>query len=336
MKIAVLGGGCVGLTTALQLQENLRNSTQIDVIAEDFGHTTSHVAAGIFRVSSTFSGPSENITKKWITDSYNYYEAISRSSEGADAGVTSISGYMYSNNSPKFVRNEWMENLVPIYRQATESELKLVGGSWKYGAFLATLLTQPNQYLPWARAKLQENGATLIEKPVDSLKKLFEYYDLIINCTGLGARTLCNDNKMIPIKGHVWKVRTPWLKTFFYGELDTYIIPGADGITTLGGNREFECDDLRICPYQMAAIRERCEKLIPSLKKAKVVGQKTGLRPYREGGVRVEAERVWHGPYKAIVVHNYGHGGYGICMAPGTSKYVVELAKDAHKSTAKL
>lgn len=46
-----------------------------------------------------------------------------------------------------------MEGVVPIYRQATESELKLVGGNWKYGAFLATLLTQPNQYLPWAKAK---------------------------------------------------------------------------------------------------------------------------------------------------------------------------------------
>lgn len=96
-------------------------------------------------------------------------------------------------------------------------------------------------------------------------------------------------------------MKAPWLKTFFYGELDTYIIPGTDGVTTLGGNREFECDDLRVCPYQISAIRDRCEKLIPSLKNARFVEQKTGLRPHREGGVRVEAERISSGPYKAIV-----------------------------------
>jgi glycine/D-amino acid oxidase-like deaminating enzyme len=62
MKIAVLGGGCVGLTTALIIQEKLRNA-HIDVIAADFEQTTSHVAAGIFRVGDAYSGPTEAITR---------------------------------------------------------------------------------------------------------------------------------------------------------------------------------------------------------------------------------------------------------------------------------
>lgn len=43
--------------------------------------------------------------------------------------------------------------VVPLYRRATESELQLVGGNWKYGAFFSTILTQPNQYIPWAKHK---------------------------------------------------------------------------------------------------------------------------------------------------------------------------------------
>lgn len=39
---------------------------------------------------------------------------------------------------------------------------------------------------------------------------------------------------------------------------------------------------------------------------------------------------------KKKVIHNYGHGGYGICTAPGTSKYAVELVIDTHRSSAKL
>lgn len=136
---------------------------------------------------------------------------------------------------------------------------------------------------------------------MDSLKELAKDYDLIVNCTGLGAKTLCKDDKMIPIKGQVIKVRAPWLKTFFYGELGTYIIPGTDGLTTLGGCREFESSDVSICPYQTAAIRDRCEKLLPSLKRAEAVTNKAGLRPYREGGVRVEAEVIKDGYHRAMV-----------------------------------
>ena len=42
--------------------------------------------------------------RKWVKDAYDYYETISRSPDASEAGVTSISGYMYSNTSPEVVR----------------------------------------------------------------------------------------------------------------------------------------------------------------------------------------------------------------------------------------
>lgn len=63
MRIAVLGGGCVGLTTALQLSEELRGATRLDVLGADFERTTSHVAAGIFRVGTAYAGPTEAVTR---------------------------------------------------------------------------------------------------------------------------------------------------------------------------------------------------------------------------------------------------------------------------------
>lgn len=62
MKIAVVGGGVVGLTTALQIQNELHNA-DITVIASSFDNTVSHVAAGIFRVGSSYSGPNEILTR---------------------------------------------------------------------------------------------------------------------------------------------------------------------------------------------------------------------------------------------------------------------------------
>lgn len=145
-----------------------------------------------------------------------------------------------------------------------------------------------------------------------------------MNCTGLGAKNLCNDRHMIPIRGQVIKVcfiykhkllfylsieinfvwiqvAAPWLKTFFYGELDTYIIPGLNGVVTLGGTRNFDSENMKLCPYDSAAIRTRCETLVPSLRTVENIREEVGLRPHRDGGVRVEAEFITDGYTKATV-----------------------------------
>lgn len=61
MQVAIVGGGIVGLSTALNLQNEFRDS-KITIFASSFQDTTSHVAAGIFRVGTSFSGPNDEIT----------------------------------------------------------------------------------------------------------------------------------------------------------------------------------------------------------------------------------------------------------------------------------
>jgi D-aspartate oxidase len=63
MHFGVIGAGIIGLTTALELQNELPNA-QVTILAEKFFRdTTSDVAAGIFRPSTSFSGPTEEITR---------------------------------------------------------------------------------------------------------------------------------------------------------------------------------------------------------------------------------------------------------------------------------
>jgi len=61
MHIGILGAGIVGLNTALQLQQEFPNA-QLTLISDNFEETTSHVAAGIFRPGTHFSGPTPEIT----------------------------------------------------------------------------------------------------------------------------------------------------------------------------------------------------------------------------------------------------------------------------------
>ncbi|XP_063984731.1 D-aspartate oxidase [Diachasmimorpha longicaudata] len=332
MRVAIVGGGVVGITTALQLKSELRNSN-IEVYGEKYEDIVSYVGAGLFSVGKSFSGPSEEITRNWMNDSYEFYDEIRKSREAARAGVVEISGYMFSEG-PTPVRNPWMESVVPSYRRVTEEELKLPGGDWKYGVYFTTIITQCKWYLPWAKRQLEQTGTKFYKRKLYNLNELIDDYDVIMNCAGLGAGELCGDRRMIPLRGQVLKVKAPWLKTFFYGNLDTYIIPGIDGSCTLGGTRNFDSTRMSPCSHETRAIHERCTNLLPSLKNAEVIESVVGLRPHRDGGVRVEVEKISNGLKSATVVHNYGHGGYGICTAPGTAKYAIKLARDAHLNTS--
>ena len=62
-RIGVFGAGIVGLTTALELQRQIRNAC-ITVIADKYREeTTSDASAGFFRLASYFAGPTPQITQ---------------------------------------------------------------------------------------------------------------------------------------------------------------------------------------------------------------------------------------------------------------------------------
>ena len=39
-----------------------------------------------------------------------------------------------------------------------------------------------------------------------------EGYGMVVNCSGLGAAKLFKDPEMYPVRGHVIRVRAPWIK----------------------------------------------------------------------------------------------------------------------------
>lgn len=318
-KVAVVGAGVVGLTVAKILQESCHKA-QITVIADKFHEsTTSYVAAGIFRPGISFRGPTKEITQKWINDSWYYWQDILKTSEAPEAGIMTLGSYIFSKQNYHVTRNHLIETLVPIYRSVDEEELNLVAGDWKYGSFFSTLKVGCEKHLPWIERRFTKNGGKIVHGKIDSFTSLSDY-DLVFNCSGLGAKFLCNDYDLVPMRGQVVKARAPWLKTAFYGDYDTYVIPGLDGVATLGGVRQYDSYNMEVCRHDSAAIMERCTELLPALKKAEVVDQRVGLRPHRVP-VRVEAEFVGG----LSVVHCYGHGGYGVMCAPGTAQHAVDI-----------
>jgi glycine/D-amino acid oxidase-like deaminating enzyme len=56
----------------------------------------------------------------------------------------------------------------------------------------------------------------------------------------------------------------------------------------------------------------------------RVIREVVGLRPYRQSGFVVDAERFGN----KLLVHNYGHGGGGVTLSWGTASLAIDLARE--------
>lgn len=161
---------------------------------------------------------------------------------------------------------------------------------------------------------------------VKSLHELSNSFDIIVNCSGLGSKTLVGDNKVYPVRGQVLKVKAPWLQHFIRdGDGKTYIYPGIHSVT-VGGTRQEGDWRLQVDEGDTKSILVRCSRLEPSLSKANVLGEWVGLRPSRKNP-RVEREEVHLQGRRLHVVHNYGHGGWGVTLAWGTALDALGLVR---------
>lgn len=76
-------------------------------------------------------------------------------------------------------------------------------------------------------SRFLEAGGKIIKEDIRSFDRLFNEYDIVFNCAGLGAKQLTNDSELEPMSGHAIRVDTgdnaP--NTFTYIHTGTPIVP---------------------------------------------------------------------------------------------------------------
>ncbi|XP_060938367.1 D-aspartate oxidase isoform X3 [Limanda limanda] len=201
---------------------------------------------------------------------------------------------------------------------------------WFKDSFDHLLAIAQSQHAPEAGVMLSSGfkraGGQVHQRKVDNLQELSNSYDIIVNCSGLGSKLLVGDSQVYPVRGQVLKVEAPWLQHFIRdGDGKTYIYPGIHG-ATIGGTRQEGDWRLEVDEGDTKSILERCSRLEPSISKAKVLSEWVGLRPSRRN-LRLEREVVQLQGRQVPVVHNYGHGGWGVTLAWGTALDAMSLVR---------
>ncbi|CAF1914761.1 unnamed protein product [Rotaria magnacalcarata] len=314
-RVCVIGAGVVGLSTALCIKSQYP-SLSLTIIADRFlDATTSDGAGGLFRPDDRFvPGVDKSILRNWCQTSFDHFNNLIFSSIGAEAGISQVSGYQLFNDprpDPSY------KDIVYNFRHLTKNELTTFPDHYKYGYFCTTFYVDTRKYMKYLTKQLLEKEVTFTKKKINSLDELVGSYDIALNCTGFGAREICNDNLIRPIRGQMIRVRAPWIKHFYYTDDNCYMIPNHETIV-LGGTRQLDDDNTRVDLNDKDGIWQRCLRLCPSLAQAEILWDWAGLRPNREP-IRVEIETIKHGNKNLLVVHNYGHGGNGISLSWGTS-----------------
>ncbi|XP_048255430.1 D-aspartate oxidase-like [Haliotis rufescens] len=322
LKVCVIGAGIIGLSSAIQIQERL-GQQDITLVADKFSpETTGDGSGGFWKPHMLGETPISDI-RRWSVTTWQHLTDIATSPLAAQAGASTVSGYSLSSR-PQY-QEEWWKDLVLGYRHLSPRELQMFPDA-KSGVFFTTVQINAVAYMDYLLRRFQKNGGKLQMKTITSIDEVAYDYDVVVNCSGIRARHLLGDLDVVPVRGHLTRVRAPWVKHFVLrldpGE-EAFVLPGVL-TSVLGGADEVGNWSTEVREEDKTAVWQRCCQLMPSLQDAQVDHHWVGLRPSRSR-VRLETSHMTVQGRAVPVIHNYGHGGSGVTLHWGCAVEAADL-----------
>jgi D-amino-acid oxidase len=352
-NILVVGAGVSGLTTALSLK---KKGFQVTIAADKFApDITSVVAGALWEWPPAVCGyhsdqMSLERSKDWCKTSYKVFSELADNSDETGVHLRPVTFYFRHlvEESPEDLNkmNELKDNVLHFRHDPAlieENQINTEMGIQDAYAHLAPMV-DTDVYMESLLNEVKKAGCKIIQKKVsgnlieqeEQLKSEYQV-DAIVNCAGLGAKELADDD-MYPLRGALVRVYNDGMAfpkitqahCISHDESSDdqdviFIVPRGENTLVLGGLVEANEWDLDIGLDNYGPVRDmfaRCIQFLPMLKDAQLdPGEpvRVGLRPARDQNVRLEQEAG------ARIIHNYGHGGSGVTFSWGCAQEVVEL-----------
>jgi D-amino-acid oxidase len=326
MDILVVGCGVSGLSTGVRLAEaghsvtiwaaNLpSNSSRTESSA-----ITSEVAAAVWYPYKAYP---EDRVNAWGATTYSVLQQLASQEPSEEHGII-LSSVLEVFSQPTG-DPWWLPTVQATFRHAYPDELP---SGYTDGYVFQAPVVDMSIYLGYLQRRFTGLGGVIVERTISSLDQASAECPIVVNCTGLGARTLVSDTLLYPSLGQVVRIRKQ--EAFQRVVMDdygpnkvAYIVPRLHDVV-LGGIDDEHNENLRPDPEVTASILRRCGSLVPEISHIQpedILGVACGLRPIRSE-VRLELEEISPGRW---AVHNYGHGGAGVTLSWGCAAEVADL-----------
>jgi len=308
-RVAIVGAGVSGLTCGVLFAEH---GCHIAIFAKETGQqTTSGAAAALWFPYD--AEPAEKVIA-WALQTYKVLADLSKNSR---SGVSMIELRQFSRTGEIQIP-QWAIRL-----GAREINRDEVLPAFTSGFMMNVPLMDTTIYLDYLAKRFlaaggEINGNVRFEKLEDVSPK----FHLVINGSGIGAKTLVPDVDLEPHRGQVAMV--PNIDNLSCAIVCDdaplmYAIPRTNDCV-FGGTNEVS-DNRDVDPTSTSRIVAECSGIL-KIDKPKVRAERVGLRPFRKSGVRLEREKLGDG---RTVIHNYGHGGSGFTLSWGCAEEVFRL-----------
>lgn len=346
MEVVIVGAGVIGLSSALAIAES-HPGVQLTVVAREFPldglkslHYTTNKSGAHFR-------PFPSKTEKDFQDSKLARGTLRRFNQlvksHPETSIKFITGYDFIEKE-----DQLYESVGRGYTEEIEDFQVIPASEYpndhvKFGAKYKTFSVYPQQYLLWLKQRLFMRYHTkFVQMDVQSLNQVSQMYPgaKIVNATGMGLKFNGGyDEKCYPIRGQVLLVRPPTAQVLdkYLGKTITFqlengdwcfVIPrGFDNGIILGGTKVVNSSNGEINFAERDTVIANARVRFPDLFNADgeldILDYSIGLRPARDGGVRLQREVFDNG--RVEVVHAYGFGGTGVEMSWGAAECVSSL-----------
>src|SRR5438046_7114311 len=308
-RVAIVGAGVSGLTCGVLFAEH---GYHIANFAKETGQqTTSGAAAALWCPYD--AEPAEKVIA-WALQTYKVLADLSKNSR---SGVSMIELRQFSRTGEIQIP-QWAIRLGA--RQINRDE---VLPAFTSGFMMNVPLMDTTIYLDYLAKRFlaaggEINGDVRFEKP----EAVSPEFHLVINCSGIGAKTLVPDADLEPHRGQVAIV--PKIDNLSCAIVCDdaplmYAIPRSSDCV-FGGTNEIS-DNCEADPTSTSRIVAECSGIL-KIDKPRVRAERVGLRPFRKSGVRLERGKFRDG---RAVITNYGDGGPGFHLSWGCAEEVFRL-----------
>jgi D-amino-acid oxidase len=236
-RVAVIGAGVMGLTTARLLQDRGHDVT---IYARELTpNTTSNMSGGQWNPTSV--ADFNQATPAFVDQfqratrfAWRYFQNLA----GPRYGVRWVENYVLLNSPPPEGLTGIRELVPEIFAEWTLLEPGEHPFHTPYARRYITMLVEPAIFLDTLSHDFLLRGGRIEVREFSSVAEIVALEEpVVVNCTGIGAHALFGDSDLVPVKGQLAVLVPQPEVDYIVISGSFYAFPRSDGVV-LGGSNE--------------------------------------------------------------------------------------------------